>query len=167
VCLWFATVVAARSSREPMGWILESGQCILSHHSHGSALLAKNKTATITQPPCSPDLTPCNVKLLPRLKKGLGHIWGKFNGRRGLTDVLPAMVRPLEQVCMCRRAPLRCILFTKNDRLCGLVVGVPGYTSRGHGSISRRYQVFWEVVGLERGPLSVVRITEGATWMEK
>jgi hypothetical protein len=46
------------------------------------------------------------------------------------------------------------------DRLCGLVVRVPGYRSRGPGFDSRRYQIFWEVVGLERGPLSLVRIIE-------
>jgi hypothetical protein len=32
--------------------------------------------------------------------------------------------------------------------------------SRGTGFDSRRYQIFREVVGLERGPLSLVRITE-------
>jgi hypothetical protein len=46
------------------------------------------------------------------------------------------------------------------DRLCGLVVRVPGYRSRGSGVDSRRYQIFWEVVDLERGPLSLVRIIE-------
>jgi hypothetical protein len=45
-------------------------------------------------------------------------------------------------------------------RLCGLVVRVPGYRSRGPWFDSRRYQIFWEVVGLERGPLSFVRIIE-------
>jgi hypothetical protein len=40
-----------------------------------------------------------------------------------------------------------------HDRLCGLV-------ARGPGSDSRCYQIFWEVVGLERGPLSLVRITD-------
>jgi hypothetical protein len=44
--------------------------------------------------------------------------------------------------------------------LCGLVVRVPGYRSWGPGLDSRRYQIFWEVVGLERGPLSLVRIIE-------
>jgi hypothetical protein len=44
------------------------------------------------------------------------------------------------------------------DLVCGLVVRVPGYRSRGPGVDSRRYQIFWEVVGLERGPLSLVRI---------
>jgi hypothetical protein len=39
----------------------------------------------------------------------------------------------------------------------GLVVRVPGYRSRGRGFDSRRYQIFWEVVDLERGPLSLVR----------
>jgi hypothetical protein len=38
-----------------------------------------------------------------------------------------------------------------------LVVRVPGYRSRGSGFDSQRYQIFWEVVGLERGPF---RITE-------
>jgi hypothetical protein len=46
------------------------------------------------------------------------------------------------------------------DRLCGLVVRVPGYKSRGPGFDSQRYQIFWEVVGLERGPLSLVMISE-------
>jgi hypothetical protein len=46
------------------------------------------------------------------------------------------------------------------DRLCGLVVTIPGYRSRNSGFDSRRYQIFREVLGLERGPLSLVRITE-------
>jgi hypothetical protein len=46
------------------------------------------------------------------------------------------------------------------DRLCGLVVRVPGYKSRGPGFHSWGYQIFWEVDGLEQGPLSLVRITE-------
>jgi hypothetical protein len=40
------------------------------------------------------------------------------------------------------------------------VVRVLGYRSRGHGFNSRRYQIFREVVGLERVPLSLVRIIE-------
>jgi hypothetical protein len=44
-------------------------------------------------------------------------------------------------------------LYSAQDRLCGLVARVPGLDSR-------RYQVFWEVVGLERGPLNLVRIIE-------
>jgi hypothetical protein len=52
-----------------------------------------------------------------------------------------------------------CRLFCK-DRFCGLVVSVLGYRSRGPGFDSRRYQIFWEVVGLERGPFSFVSITE-------
>jgi hypothetical protein len=44
--------------------------------------------------------------------------------------------------------------------LCGLVVTVPGYRSRYPGFDSRRYQMLFKVVGLERGPLSLVSITE-------
>jgi hypothetical protein len=47
-----------------------------------------------------------------------------------------------------------------NKTLCGLVVRVPVYRSRGPGFDSRCYQIFWEVVGLERSPLSHVRIFE-------
>ena len=43
---------------------------------------------------------------------------------------------------------------TITDRLCGLVVRVSGYRYRGPGFDPRRYQIFWVVVGLERGPLS-------------
>ena len=48
----------------------------------------------------------------------------------------------------------------KEDRLCGLVVRVSGYRYRGLGFDSRRYQIFWVVVGLERGPLSLARSIE-------
>ena len=46
------------------------------------------------------------------------------------------------------------------DRLCGLVVRVSGYRYRGLGFDSRRYHIFLVVVGLERGPLSLVRSIE-------
>jgi hypothetical protein len=51
-------------------------------------------------------------------------------------------------------------IITRSDHcLCGLVVRVPGHRSRRPGFDSRLYQIFW-VVGLERGPLSLVSITE-------
>jgi hypothetical protein len=46
------------------------------------------------------------------------------------------------------------------DRLCGLVVRVYGYRSRGPGFDSRPYHILWEVGGMERVPLSLVRTTE-------
>jgi hypothetical protein len=42
---------------------------------------------------------------------------------------------------------------------CGLVVRVPGYRSRGPGSIPCASRFFLRS-GVERGPLSLVRITE-------
>jgi hypothetical protein len=51
------------------------------------------------------------------------------------------------------------ITITSTDRLCGLVVRVPGYKSRDPGFDSRGYNIFWEVVGLERSPLNLMRIT--------
>jgi hypothetical protein len=47
------------------------------------------------------------------------------------------------------------------DRLCGLVVRVPAYRSRGLGFDFRSYQIFLDVVGLEQGPLRVVSTIEG------
>jgi hypothetical protein len=44
------------------------------------------------------------------------------------------------------------------DRLYGIVVRVPGYRSGGPGFDSRHYKK--KVVGLERGPLSLVSTTE-------
>jgi hypothetical protein len=49
-------------------------------------------------------------------------------------------------------------IFT-GDRLCGLVVRVLGYRSRGPGSIPGTTRKK-KVVGLERGPLSLVSTTE-------
>jgi hypothetical protein len=46
------------------------------------------------------------------------------------------------------------------DRLCSLVVRVPGYKSRGPGFDSLCYQIFGEIVGLERGSFSLVSTTE-------
>jgi hypothetical protein len=48
-----------------------------------------------------------------------------------------------------------------------IMVRVSGYRSKGVGFDSRRFQIFWEAVGLERGPLSLVRTRKynwGATW---
>jgi hypothetical protein len=44
-------------------------------------------------------------------------------------------------------------------RLCGLVVSSWLQIQRS-GIDSRRYQIFWEVLGLERGPLSLVSTIE-------
>jgi hypothetical protein len=46
------------------------------------------------------------------------------------------------------------------DRLCSLVVRVSGYRLKGIGFDSLRYQIFWEIVGLQRGPQSLVSTIE-------
>jgi hypothetical protein len=46
------------------------------------------------------------------------------------------------------------------DRLCGLVVKSSWPHIQTSGFDSRCYQIFWEVVGLERGPLSLVSTNE-------
>jgi hypothetical protein len=62
------------------------------------------------------------------------------------------------------RSSFRIFVFVRNtrrwDRLCGLVVRVFFYRSRGPGFDSRRFQIFWEAAGLERGPVSLLRTTE-------
>jgi hypothetical protein len=55
---------------------------------------------------------------------------------------------------------LHIIIYYKfKDRLCGLVVRVLGYRSGGPGSIPGTTRKKTEVVGLERGPLSLVSTT--------
>jgi hypothetical protein len=51
-----------------------------------------------------------------------------------------------------------CKIGGRYDRLCGLVVRVLGYRSGGPGSIPGTTKK--KLVGLERGPLSLVSITE-------
>jgi hypothetical protein len=50
--------------------------------------------------------------------------------------------------------------FLPDSLLCGLVVWIPGYRSRGRGLDSRRYWILWGIAGLEWDPLSLRRITE-------
>jgi hypothetical protein len=52
------------------------------------------------------------------------------------------------------------IYLCSRDHLCGLVVGILIYRSRSPGSFPRRYQIFWEVAGLERIQLSLVSTIE-------
>jgi hypothetical protein len=56
-------------------------------------------------------------------------------------------------------------------RLYGLVQSSSGQSSwlqiQRSGFDSQRYQIFWEVVGLEQGPLSLVEYNRGATWKKK
>jgi hypothetical protein len=44
--------------------------------------------------------------------------------------------------------------------LCSLVIRVPIYRPSGPRVDYRRYQIFWKTVGLKRGALSLVMITE-------
>jgi hypothetical protein len=56
------------------------------------------------------------------------------------------------------------VLIDYRDRLCSVVVRVPGYRSRGPGFDYRRYQIFWESVSLKRGQLKTREDNLRATW---
>jgi hypothetical protein len=66
------------------------------------------------------------------------------------------------KLCVCNLATREWIErrqteFYVNERFWGRV---PGYRSRARGFDSRRYQIFLDVAGLERGPLSLVTTEE-------
>jgi hypothetical protein len=76
-----------------------------------------------------------------------------------LVQILPKIPHDTKNMCRCICIYLR-FIYISCDRLCGLVVRVPGHRSGGPGFDTRRYYISWELVGLERGPLSLVSITE-------
>jgi hypothetical protein len=86
----------------------------------------------------------------------------KINWRVGGTCCLHLQVRRISQEIYQGEIGSKHNHFSDRhfDRLCGLVVRVPGYRSRGPGFDSRQYQNFWEAVGLERVPLRLVSTTE-------
>jgi hypothetical protein len=51
----------------------------------------------------------------------------------------------------------------ETDRLCDIVVRIRGYMIQRSRFASRRYQIFLPLVGLERGPLSLVSTVEELT----
>jgi hypothetical protein len=61
--------------------------------------------------------------------------------------------------CPAHYIALDFIILMKFGRLCGLVVRVPGYRSGGPGSIPSTTRKK-KVVGLERGPISLVSTIE-------
>jgi hypothetical protein len=63
--------------------------------------------------------------------------------------------------------PKHCMHTRILDRLCGLVLRLPGCRPRGPGFDSGRYQVFWVTVGLERDPVGPCEDKWGATWNKK
>jgi hypothetical protein len=65
-----------------------------------------------------------------------------------------------EMYCVSCEVQTNLYMLCRVDRLCGLVARVPVYISGGPGSDFRGYQIFWEVVSLERAPLSLVSTIE-------
>jgi hypothetical protein len=83
------------------------------------------------------------------------RLWGSpsllSNGYRGLNNQCQAQ----ENVDLYLQSPY--VFMAQHDRLCGLSSWLQIQRS---GMDSRRYQIFRDVVGLERGPLSLVSTTE-------
>jgi hypothetical protein len=52
------------------------------------------------------------------------------------------------------------LLYSWMNHLCGLAVRVPGYRSRGPGTISGATRICEKLVSLQRGPLSLVSAIE-------
>jgi hypothetical protein len=88
-----------------------------------------------------------DVQLVPRSKIRLRDVMLSYLSTR---TILPCFIRTYScELCFKEAFPI-------SDRLCGLVVRVRGYRSRGSEFDFQRYRIFWKVVGLERGPISLV-----------
>jgi hypothetical protein len=84
-----------------------------------------------------------------------------------LWSILPNLTVKITNAFLCKLRSVTVlkqiiIIFStySRDRLCGLVVRFPGYRSRSPGFYYRFYHIFWEVVSLERCPLSLVSTIE-------
>jgi hypothetical protein len=100
----------------------------------------------------------CRWEALSNQNRPKSHVQNKVHDKSSGTMMPDLWVSPHVFVVF---VTYNLFLVTDNiDSLCGLIVRVPGYRPRGTGFDSLRYQIFWEVVGLEQGPLSLVSTTE-------
>jgi hypothetical protein len=99
----------------------------------------------------------------------LCFLWGKNwiyicyveESNRLCVLVLSVLGYRTEMYCFLWGTNWICICYVEeSNRLCGLVLRVPCLQIQRSGFDFRRYQISWEVVGLERGPLSLVGTTE-------
>jgi hypothetical protein len=87
-------------------------------------------------------------------------LWGSRARPTRKDDYLPPSVGRLSRKRGILNAPQLYVMQRKVDHLCDLVVRVSGYKSRDPGSIPSATRFSWEVLSLERGPLSLVSTTE-------
>jgi len=132
-----------------------------------AALEGSEWSAARRRPYFTPGKDP--VPILQEVGWALGPVWtGEKSGshRDSISDrpahsqSLYRLSYPAHYIYMCVCVCVCVWVSECMDRLCGLVVRVSGYSNRGPGFDPRRYQIFWVVVGLERGPLSLVRSVE-------
>jgi hypothetical protein len=84
---------------------------------------------------------------------------GQFKNR-GASECFIVLKTCFTIHCLNKNTLVRVLnIFSAVNRLCGLVVRVPGYKAKGPGFDSRHYQIFCVALGLERGP-ALVRINE-------
>ena len=112
------------------------------------------------------------LRMCSRCRRVKTVVWGQRNTRVDPTHATWIDRFPLCMTAFVNYVPHRKLSSTETmfmvivmlreiaDRLCGLVVRVSGNRYRGLGFDSRRCQIFWVVVGLERGPISLVRSIE-------
>jgi len=86
----------------------------LSHLPHSAIVFGEETNSSNPKPPYSPDLTIYKAWFFQGFRTG--HPQKKLNRQdskshsqqyqKRAADMLPAMARPLNQICMCRRAEL-------------------------------------------------------------
>jgi hypothetical protein len=111
--------------------------------------------------------TPCRSRL-----KGIKCICSLKHGHRGFESHLRHKFLSVILLCLCcivqvaalRQKGVHCLedpWEVNNFSICPTVLTIPGFAWNDQGINNKKITaIFWEVVGLERGPLSLVSTTE-------
>jgi hypothetical protein len=160
----YVTVTSCIACSSLWHWATPTGSCVCLHMYTALWNVADGKRALC-------DLYALTVMLWKRTKEDK-EIKPILFSETGYTPRMGSCSKMLNFYTLVRGTRIGVPLFLLRGRsICYVIEGPPLWSSgqnswlqmQRSGVVSRRYQIFWEVVGLERGPLSLVSTTEMLT----